>query len=62
MHPEYNLLQWNIQGLRSKKEEILKLVHDIKPMIVALQETMMSPSFQFRIPNFHNISKTGHFN
>ena len=44
MHLEYNLVQWNIQGLRSKKD-ILKLVQDIKPMIVALQETYDEPKY-----------------
>ena len=33
------LLQWNCQGVRGKKDELLELISNHKPDIAALQET-----------------------
>ena len=35
------MLQWNIQGAREKKEELLDSIELYKPSIVALQETKL---------------------
>ena len=56
------MIQCNVQGISRKKDEILKLIKDDTKMIVAIQETMLSAHKQFRISNYHDFNKTGHFN
>lgn len=56
------ILQWNCQGARAKKDEIIKMIEDLNPIVVALQETMIGPSNNFRAPNYVCIRKDGHFN
>ena len=58
----HNILQWHVQELRNKKDEVLKLVSDHTPLLLAIQETMMSGYNKFSIPNYHIFNKTGHFN
>ena len=38
---KYSTLQWNVQGLRNKKDELLELVHLNRSNIIALQETKL---------------------
>ena len=57
-----SILQWNLQGMSSSKEDILKLVHDNTPSILAFQETFYGNNFMAKIPNFHGLCKQGHFN
>lgn len=57
-----NLLQWNCQGLRSKKDELLELINRIKPSAIALQETKLWNNIDFKIPNYTIHRKDGHFN
>ena len=58
----HNILQWNVQGLRSKQNEVLKLVSDHTPLLLVIRETMMSGYNKFRIPNYRIFNKTRHFN
>ena len=46
-------LQWNINGINSHYEDLKLLVHDHKPKIVALQETLQS-SFSFAGYNIYH--------
>ena len=37
----YGILQWTVQGIRNKKEEILEMVDRYKVNIICVQETML---------------------
>ena len=59
---DFTILQWNCQGMRSKKDELLHLIQTHKTDIVALQETMFYGNYKIDIPGY-NIEKTdGHYN
>lgn len=62
MDKQSYILQWNCQGYRSKREEILKLIHSLNPLIVALQETMTGDYQKMALPNYNCERKSGHFN
>ena len=53
------IIQWNIQGVRNKKQEILQLLNNMKADIIALQETKIPSRFLHRIPNYTVASKEG---
>ena len=57
-----NVIQWNSQGIMSKKDELLQLVNDHQPMIIAIQETMLHQNNNFRLPNYSSVMKPGTFN
>ena len=59
---QYGILQWNVQGLRNKKDELLELIHLHKINHVALQETKLWNYSKFSIPHFNILRKDGHFN
>ncbi|MEL7196391.1 MAG: endonuclease/exonuclease/phosphatase family protein [Bacteroidota bacterium] len=62
-----NILQWNIQGLRSKTQELNTILSDKKIMIACLQETLLEdtqfqPNRKFQIersPHFANMQNRG---
>ena len=56
------ILQWNCQDVRGKKDELLELVNNFKPTIVALQETKLWTSNKFEVTGFNTERKDGHFN
>ena len=56
------ILQWNCQGVRGKKDELLQFVNTFKPAIVALQETKLWTSNKFEVTGFNTERKDGHFN
>ena len=62
MTSQTSIVQWNAQGLRNKKSELLELIHDNCASIVAIQETRLSNDFNLKNPNYNLISKDGHFN
>ena len=51
------IIQWNIQGLSNKKQEIIQVLHENKASILALQETQMKTDYLLRIPGFNVIAK-----
>ena len=57
-----SIIQWNAQGLRNKKNELLQLIQDFSASVIAIQETKLSQNFNLRIPNYNIISKDGHYN
>ena len=57
-----SVLQWNTQGLRHKKNEILDLISNNNINIIAIQETKLSGDYNLKIPNFNLLYKDGHFN
>ena len=54
-----SIIQWNIQGLGNKKQEIIQVIHEHKASILALQETQMKTEFLLKIPDFNVIAKEG---
>ena len=56
------VLQWNCQGVRGKKDELLGLINNYKPDLVALQETKLWTINKFEITGFNFVRKDGHFN
>ena len=56
------ILQWNCQGVGGNKDELLELVNNFRPAIVALQETKLWTGNKFEITGFNMERKDGHFN
>ena len=57
-----SILQWNIRGMTSAKEDILKIINDFKPSILSLQETFYGNDFMIKLHNYNGLCKQGHFN
>lgn len=55
-------LQWNLQGMSSSKEDLLKIIDDHKPSVIALQETYFGNDFMINLRGYQGICKQGHFN
>ena len=47
------LLQWNADGIASKKVELIKYLHETQPDLVAIQESKLKASDDFSIPGYH---------
>ena len=47
-----NIVQWNINGLKSKITQLHCLRHEYQPNIIALQETKLPPNIVFNIKKF----------
>ena len=41
---EFNILQWNCKGLRTRAEQLKALLRDANPAIICLQETKLGPA------------------
>ena len=39
-----NILQWNAQGISTSKEDLLKIISEQQPNVVAIQETILCQS------------------
>ena len=46
------LVQWNCRGLRANYNEVLKLLTDLNPSIVCLQETLLKQSDDISLKNY----------
>jgi len=57
-----SILQWNVQGISTSKEDILKIINEKKPAVLAFQETFLGNDFNIRIPGYNVLSKKGHYN
>ena len=57
-----SILQWNTQGIRTKKDELLELIQQHKSSVVAVQETRLWNDADFRLPGYTALFKHGHFN
>ena len=62
MEANTSIVQWNVQGISNKKDEIVDLINRYRACVLAIQETKASDQFLPRIPNYNVISKLGHFN
>ena len=47
--PNPPILQWNINGFRSKHLRLLDLMQEISPAVVALQETKLATDVPMKI-------------
>ena len=61
-HDNYCLMQWNCQGARGKKDELLDYIHNFKIDIIALQETKLDDKHHLKIPDFNVERYDGHIN
>ena len=59
---DFVLLQWNCQGLRGKKDEILQYISDLRVDILVLQETRLENSREFNLQGYNSERCEGHFN
>ena len=59
---DLNFIQWNIDGIRNKKDELLELVERHQVSIMAIQETKITDSFDFKLPTYNIIKREGHVN
>ena len=55
-------IQWNVQGMGTSKEDLMKLVEEYKPIVIAGQETQYGANFISNINGYAGICKQGHFN
>ena len=55
-------VQWNVQGMGSSKEDVLKLIDRYEPLVFAGQETYYSSNFISNISGYKAICKQGSFN
>ena len=56
------VIQWNLQGMGSAKEDLVKLINVYKPAAIAVQETHYGADFMSKIKGYAGICKQGHFN
>ena len=56
------ILQWNIREMTAGKQDLLRLIEDFKPNIIAIQETFYGDNFMNKINNYNGICKQGHYN
>ena len=54
---DLTVLQWNADGVRSKRTELEKLLEDLKPSIVAIQETKLRACDNFQVRGYNTIRK-----
>lgn len=57
-----NLLQWNCQGIRNKKDEILEMIERQQINVLAIQETKLWNNCDFTISGYNSFRKDGHYN
>ena len=57
----HNIIQWNCQGMRAKKEELIYLIDSYKPSAFALQETMLG-NIAFSLSGYTVYNRSGHYN
>ena len=57
-----NIIQWNIQGISQKKQELVDIIANEKPATLCIQEAMLSKQTNFKINNYNGLFKEGHIN
>ena len=60
--PKTRILQWNLNGILNKKQEISTLLNQHKIDIIALQETKMTSNYMYKFRNYNLYSVDGTFN
>ena len=59
---EIRILQWNAQGISTSMEDLLKLISEYKPHVIAIQETFLAGDVKVKLGGFNCYSKQGSFN
>ena len=59
---KYCIMQWNVQGIRSKKDEIAELIGRYKATILVAQETKLAQIMEYKIPNYIVLRRDGTYN
>ena len=54
-----SVIQWNIRGIKNKKEELTQLMSSYKASVVALQETLMPTEYLHKIAGYSVLGKDG---
>ena len=62
MNTQQCILQWNCQGIRNKKDELLYYVETFGIDIIALQETMQNLNYYTNLQGYNLEHCDGHFN
>ena len=57
-----NFIQWNIQGISQKKQELVNLIDKEKPALLCIQENMLQKRTNFNIKNYNGLLKEGYIN
>ena len=58
----FSILQWNAQGIREKKEEVVEMIDEHKVNVIAVQETKLAEYNVFNLTNYNIIRRDGTFN
>ena len=58
--PRLKVLQWNVQGLRPKKHQVLQTIFEENLDVVLLQETLTPADFEWRVAGYtiHSLPTT----
>ena len=57
-----NILQWNVRGVTSAKQDLLKLIETHKFSVIAMQETFLGNDVMVKLPGYSGICRQGHYN
>lgn len=52
-----SMLVWNLRGIRSNKDDLIKLIREHQTQIVLLQETKLQANEKIQLSNFHTFSR-----
>ena len=56
------ILQWNDQGISTSKKDLLKLISEYEPRVIAIQEMFLAGDVKVKLGGFNCYSKQGSFN
>ena len=57
-----HILQWNVRGITSAKPDLIALLEQFQPSVIAIQETFLGNDYKIKIPGYNGICKQGHYN
>ena len=57
-----SIIQWNAQGIRSKKNELSEMINLYRANIIAIKETKFWDNSNFSLPQYNTVKKDGHYN
>lgn len=57
-----SIIQWNCNGIRSKKDEILNIINSEHPIALAIQEIKLGNTTAFNLPNYSIYRRDGYAN
>lgn len=48
----YTVIQWNTRNIKNKKHEIIQLINEHSPVLLAISETWLKPGSHFRVTGY----------